>query len=110
MAGRITDAGAVSGRATASLSRPLHLPGATFNSLGLTADLSGQLSAPRADIHVSGGSVSVAGLPIDRLTGEGTLRLGDRMAGDFSLNGDSTGQAAFATGRFESLANGWRIT
>lgn len=109
MTGRITDAGAVTGRATGSLSRPLHLPGAAFASLGFTADFSGQLSAPRADIRVSNGEASVVGLPISNIAGEGALRLGDRIAGDFSLTGDSTGQAVFATGRIEGIDGGWRI-
>src|SRR6185503_13146949 len=109
MTGRISDAGAVSGHATGSLNRPLHLPGATFSSLAFTADLSGQLPSPKADIKITDGAATIAGLPADNLAGAATLKLGDKVAGDFTLTGSSTGQALLAAGRIEGNGGDWRV-
>ncbi|MDP3737780.1 MAG: translocation/assembly module TamB domain-containing protein [Hyphomonadaceae bacterium] len=109
MTGRITDNGVVTGRATGSLSRPLDVPGATIASLAFVADVSGRLAAPRIDTRLSDGSVSVAGVTIDRIVGEAQASLGDKIAGDFSLSGGSEGQPMVAAGRLEGGGGDWRI-
>jgi translocation and assembly module TamB len=110
MTGRIADNGAVTGRATGTLSRPLALPGATISSAAFAAEMSGQLSAPRLEVMLSNGTVLVGGLTVSDIVGEAQASLGNRVTGDFSLSGGSWDQPVRVAGRLDAGGGDWRIT
>jgi translocation and assembly module TamB len=110
MTGRITDNGAVVGRAAGTLSRPLALPGATISSATFAAEMSGQLSAPQLEVMLSNGTVVVAGITVSDIVGEAQASLGDRIRGDFSLSGGSWDQPVRVAGRLDAGDGDWRIT
>lgn len=109
MTGRIADNGAIAGRATGTLSRPLALPGVTISSAGFAAEMSGQ-SAPRVEVMLSNGAVVVGGLTVSDIVGEAQASLGDRITGDFSLSGGSWDQPVRVAGRLDAGDGDWRIT
>ncbi|HVY87490.1 MAG TPA: translocation/assembly module TamB domain-containing protein, partial [Hyphomonadaceae bacterium] len=109
MNGRISDTGAITAHATGSLIRPIDLPGARVRSLDFVADLSGGLSAPRAEIRLSNGAMTVASLDLDDIRGDAALKLGDKVSGNFSLTGASGKEPLIAAGRIESDTSGWRL-
>jgi len=109
MTGRITDNGAIAAKASGALSRPLDLPGATIRTLVFAANVSGKISAPRVDLILSNGAITVAGASVERVAGEAQATLGDKTAGDFSLSGGTGGQALLAAGRIEGRDGAWRI-
>ena len=110
MTGRVSDLGAISARATGSLSRPLTLPGATtLSSLAFAADISGQVTAPRVALRLADGAISVAGMRADRVVGQAQVTLGEKISGDFALSGGSAGQPLVARGRLAGGKGVWRI-
>ncbi len=109
MTGRIADSGAITAQATGSLTRPLDLSGASLDALSFVANISGDTSAPRVALDLSDGAVTAAGVTVENISGEAQARLGDRVAGDFSLAGGSTAQPLIAAGRLEGGDGAWRI-
>ncbi len=109
MTGRIADDGAIAGRASGALRRPLSLSGATIDALSFSADMSGRLSAPHLDIRLANGTATIGGIRVDDVVGEAGAVLGDTVAGSFSLSGGTYDQPLHATGRIEGDGGDWRI-
>lgn len=110
MSGRIADSGAINARAQGTLTRPLDLSGAVIETVGFNATITGDTRAPLVDLRLSDGVVSAAGLTIAGISGNARARLGQTIAGNFSLTGASGAQPFLAAGRIEGGEGIWRIT
>lgn len=109
MSGRISDTGRITAHATGSLLRPLALPGATINSLALSASISGDIDRPLVELRLSDGAIASGGLELENLSGRGEGRIGKEIAGDFRVTGTSGAEALSVAGRLRAGEGEWRI-
>lgn len=109
MSGRIADTGAINARAQGVLTRKLDISGAVLESLDFSAAITGDTKAPLVDLQLSDGAVSAAGLTIAGISGNARARMGQAIAGNFSLTGTSGDQPFLASGRIEGGEGVWRI-
>ncbi len=109
MTGRIAESGAVSGRATGMLNRPVDLGGAVVEAAVITADVAGTITRPVVDLRMSDGAVTAAGVSVRDLAGTANATFGEAIEGRFSLTGDSDTGPFVASGRIEAGEGDWRI-
>ena len=109
MTGRVADSGAITARAEGALTRTLDLGGATLGAMDFTADITGNTNAPIVAVRLADGEFTGGGVTISNLGGEANARLGDAIAGDFSLRGASGKQAFLASGRLQGGEGDFRI-
>jgi translocation and assembly module TamB len=109
MTGRVADSGAITARAEGALTRTLDLGGASLGAMDFTADITGNTNAPIVALRLADGEVTAAGVTIDNLGGQANARLGEAIAGDFSLRGASGAKAFLASGRIQGGEGDFRI-
>lgn len=109
MTGRVTDAGAISGRASGVLSRPVDLGAARVAAARFSADVTGTTKQPQISLSLADGEVIAAGIAVRDLTGQAQARLGEAITGRFSLDGKSDAGDFLASGRIEAGEGEWRI-
>ena len=109
MTGRVADSGAITARAEGALTRTLDLGGASLGAMDFTADITGNTNAPIVALRLADGEVTAAGVTIDNLGGQANARLGEAIAGDFSLRGASGAKAFIASGRIQGGEGDFRI-
>ncbi|HOZ26194.1 MAG TPA: translocation/assembly module TamB domain-containing protein [Hyphomonadaceae bacterium] len=109
MTGRVADSGAITARAEGTLTRTLDLGGATLGAMDFTADVTGNTNAPIVDLRLADGEFTGGGVAITGITGNANARLGEAIAGDFSLRGASGKQAFLASGRLQGGEGDFRI-
>lgn len=109
MTGRVADNGAIAARAVGALTRPLDLGGATFGAMDFTADVTGNMNAPVVALRLADGEFSGGGVVITNLAGEADARLGEAIAGDFSLRGAYGARAFLASGRLQGGEGDFRV-
>jgi len=109
MTGRITDAGAITGRASGTLHRRLDLGGARIETAAFDADVMGTVKQPQVKLRLRDAAVSAAGITISNLGGTAQARLGEAITGHFGLNGHSDIGAFVASGDIKAGEGDWRI-
>lgn len=109
MTGRVADSGAITARAEGALTRTLDLGGATLGAMDFTADITGNTNAPVVAVRVADGEFTGGGVTITNLGGQANARLGDAIAGDFSLRGAYGKQAFLASGRLQGGEGDFRV-
>jgi translocation and assembly module TamB len=109
MTGRVSEAGVIAAQAEGRIRRPLALGGATIQALDFTASVSGQTKAPRVDLDLSGGRMTVAGLDLANVGGEAGVTLGERIAGRFALTGAADAQPLALNGRIAGGGGAYRL-
>lgn len=109
MNGRVADNGAISATAKGALTRPLDLSGISLGSLDFTTSITGNTTAPRVALDLADGKVSAGGVTITGVTGDVDARLGEAIAGDFSLRGVSGEKAFLTSGRIQGGEGDFRI-
>ena len=110
MTGRVSDAGALTGRATGALKRPLPLGGATLEAVGFTADIAGTSAAPRLAVRLTDGHVVVAGLDLTGIGGDINATLGKTITGSLALNGAIDTQPLRVTSRIAGGEGAYSLT
>lgn len=109
MTGRITDAGAIAGRASGVLHRRLDLSGVRIETAAFDADVTGTMKQPQVKLRLRDAAVTAAGVTISELGGTAEARLGEAITGRFSLNGHSDIGAFVASGDIKAGEGDWRI-
>ncbi len=109
MTGRITDAGAIAGRASGTLQRPLNLGGARIETAAFDADITGTARLPQVKIRLRDGAVTTAGVTISALDGTAEARLGEAITGRFALAGQSAIGPFRTSGEINAGEGDWRI-
>ncbi len=109
MTGRITDAGAIDGKASGRLSRPLELGGAVFRRATFNADMTGTTDAPRMDARFADAHILVAGTEVTDMSGRANIVMGSTLSGGFTLEGGLLGQRLRTTGEIASGEGDIRI-
>jgi translocation and assembly module TamB len=109
MTGRITDSGAITGRASGTLHRRLDLGGARIETAAFDADVIGTIKQPQVKLRLRDAAVSAAGVTISNLGGTAEARLGDAITGRFALNGRSDIGAFVVSGDIKAGEGDWRI-
>jgi translocation and assembly module TamB len=110
LTGRITDSGAIIGRASGALCRPPSPGAATMKTLAFTADVSGKTAAPSLDITLANGAVLVAGLDLTGIGGDIDATFGTTITGGLRLAGNADGQPLSVTSRMTGGKDEWRLT
>jgi len=109
MTGRVADNGAISARAQGALTRPLDLSGVSLSSLDFAANITGNTNAPLVALDLADGKINAAGVTITGVAGDIDARLGEAIAGEFSLRGASGEKAFLAAGRLQGGEGDFRI-
>lgn len=109
MTGRVADNGAINARAVGSLTRTLDLGGATFGAMDFTADITGNTNSPVVALRLADGAFSGGGVVITGLGGEVDARLGEAIAGDFSIRGAYGPRPFLASGRLQGGEGDFRV-
>jgi len=109
MTGRVADNGAINARAVGSLTRPLDLGGAAFGAMDFTADVTGNTNAPVVALRLADGEFTGGGVAITSLEGEVDARVGEAIAGDFSIRGAYGARAFLASGRLQGGEGDFRV-
>ncbi len=109
MTGRVADSGAISGRATGVLNRPLDLGGAEIAAARFTADITGTVRVPVINLRIDDTTVNAAGIAVRDIGGTAEARLGEAITGRFSLTGQTDTGPFRASGQVSSGEGEWRI-
>ncbi len=109
MTGRVADNGAINARAAGALTRTLDLGGATFGAMDFTADITGDTNAPVVALRLADGEFSGGGIVITNIGGEADVRIGEALAGDFSIRGAYGPRAFLASGNLQGGEGDFRV-